>query len=262
MQLRFLSHAQIGEKIDSLNNRLLENNGKVNVAITEIDTNIFDMNEDLGDQLIPLDSILITVTENSAPLKMAIAETNKFKYNRDYIKWIWLNSIQLFYNYAYGNQVNQVVASNVTTDVSTQSLGIGYRVGINIVLPLGDIAGRKARMKSLYYETEMAKHKQDDVKRAYKRQIIDDYFNLISFQKMLWVKSQDLESSRITAELALIEMKRGKIPPAELSRLRNIMAIAEAGFEQAKRDFMASFYKLETTLGVPLITYKRKGSNK
>ncbi|MES2656810.1 MAG: TolC family protein [Bacteroidota bacterium] len=262
MQLRFSSHAQIGEKIDSLNNRLLENNGKVNVAITEIDTNIFDMNEDLGDQLIPLDSILITVTENSAPLKMAIAETNKFKYNRDYIKWIWLNSIQLFYNYAYGNQVNQVVASNVTTDVSTQSLGIGYRVGINIVLPLGDIMGRKARMKSLYYETEMAKHKQDDVKRAYKRQIIDDYFNLISFQKMLWVKSQDLESSRITAELALIEMKRGKIPPAELSRLRNIMAIAEAGFEQAKRDFMASFYKLETTLGVPLIAFKRKGSNK
>jgi outer membrane protein TolC len=189
---------------------------------------------------------------------MAIAETNKFKYNRKYISWVWLNALQLFYNYGYGNQINNVVSSNQTVDIATQSLGLGYRVGINFVLPLGDFIGRSARLKSLSFETEVAKHKQDDARRIYKRMIIDDYFILISNQKLLFVKSQDLETSRISAEVALIEMRRGKTQPSELGRIRNIMAIAEINFENARRDFLSSYYKLETTLTVPLTTFKKR----
>jgi hypothetical protein len=88
--------------------------------------------------------------------------------------------------------------------------------------------------------------------------IIDDYFVLVANQKLLFVKSQDLETSRITAEVALIEMRRGKTQPSELSRMRNIMAIAEINYEQAKRDFLSSYYKFETTLTVPLITFRKR----
>jgi outer membrane protein TolC len=209
-----------------------------------------------------LDSILYYVSENSANLKIAIAETNKFRYNRKYISWIWLNAFQFFYNYGYGNQVNNVISSNQTVDIATQSLGLGYRVGVNFVLPIGDFIGRTARLKSLSYEVEAAKHKQDDARRIYKRMIIDDYFILMTNQKLLFVKSQDLETSRISAEVALIEMRRGKTQPSELGRIRNIMAIAEINYENAKRDFLSSYYKLETTLTVPLTTFKKREVNK
>lgn len=256
-----LGYAQVGyERSDSL--KSLMANPSIAIDLKNIDSLMFDVSKDIEDQLVPLDSILYYATENSANLKMAVAETMKFKYNRDYIKWIWLNSVQLFYNYGYGNQVTNQIASNQPNDVATQSLGIGYRVGLNVVLPLGELIGRSARLKSLKSETEMARFKQDEARRIYKRLIIDDYFALISNQKFLMVKSQDLETSRITAELAFIEMRRGKTQPAELSRIRNIMAAAEVGYEQAKRDFLSSYYRLETTLTVPLIYFKKREVSK
>jgi len=247
---------QSSDRIDSLKQKLENGNGKAILSI--IDTNAFDVNKDLEEQLIPLDSILYYASENSANLKMAIAETMKFKYNRKYISWVWLNAFQLFYNYGYGNQINNVISSTQIADVATQSLGIGYRVGFNFVLPIGDFIGRSARLKSLFYETEIARYKQDEARRMYKRMIIDDYFILISNQKLLFVKSQDLETSRISAEVALIEMRRGKSQPSELGRIRNIMAIAEINYENARRDFLSSYYKLETTLTVPLTTFKKR----
>lgn len=233
-------------------------NIKSEIVIQNLDTSIFDFNKGLEEQLISLDSILLYATENSANVKMAIAETNKFKYNREYIKWVYLNSIQLFYNWGYGSNLNNIIASNQPNDIATQNLNAGYRFGVNLVFPLGDLLGRSARLKSLMHETDLAKHKQDESRRMYKRVIIEDYFNLIANQKLLFVKSQDLETSRIAAELALVEMRRGKIPPSELSRLRSILAIAETAFEIAKRDFSSSYYKLETTLTVPLINFKKR----
>ena len=241
--------------IDSLKLKL--ENPKTNINISMIDTNAFDINKDIEDQLIPLDSILYYVSENSANLKMAIAETMKSKYNKKYISWIWLNSFQLFYNYGYGNQLNNVISSSQIPDLATQSLGIGYRFGVNIILSMGDFFGRSARLKSLNYETDVARYKQDEARRLYKRLIIEDYFILISNQKLLFVKSQDLETSRISAEVALIEMRRGKTQPSELGRIRNIMAIAEINFEQARRDFLSSYYKFETTLSAPLTKFKK-----
>jgi len=258
---RLVSYAQVGyERSDSLKAKMA--NPETAINISNIDTLIFDVNKDIDEQLMPLDSILYYATENSANLKMAIAETMKFKYNRDYIKWIYLNSVQLFYNYGYGNQITNQIASNQQIDVASQSLGIGYRIGLNVILPLGDLIGRSARLKSLRSETDMAKYKQDEARRIYKRLIIDDYFALVSNQKLIRVKSQDLETCRITAELAFIEMRRGKTQPAELSRLRNIMAVAEISYEQAKRDFLSSYYRLETTLTVPLIYFKKREVSK
>jgi outer membrane protein TolC len=258
---RLVSYAQVGyERSDSLKAKMA--NPETAINISNIDTLIFDVNKDIDEQLMPLDSILYYATENSPNLKMAIAETMKFKYNRDYIKWIYLNSVQLFYNYGYGNQITNQIASNQQIDVASQSLGIGYRIGLNVILPLGDLIGRSARLKSLRSETDMAKYKQDEARRIYKRLIIDDYFALVSNQKLIRVKSQDLETCRITAELAFIEMRRGKTQPAELSRLRNIMAVAEISYEQAKRDFLSAYYRLETTLTVPLIYFKKREVSK
>jgi len=241
---------------DSLRYQL--ENIKGGITIQKIDTAIFDFNKSLEEQLVSLDTILLYATEISANVKMAIAETNKFKYNREYMKWIYLNSIQLFYNWGYGSNLNNIVASNQPNDVATQNLNAGYRFGINLVFPLGDLLGRNARLKSLLHETDLAKHKQDEARRMYKRIIIEDYFNLIANQKLLFVKSQDLETTRIAAELSLVEMRRGKIPPSELSRMRGILAISETAFEIASRDFLSSYYKFETTLTVPLYNFKKR----
>lgn len=245
---------------DSLKMSLASGSGnKAGSLNMQTGDSLFDFSIDLAEQLLPIDTVLQIAVQNSASVRMTEYEMLKFKHNQNYTRYLILNSLQVFYNYTYGNQFTNLVQSNVATDVQSANLGVGYRVGVNLSIPFGEFLGRSSRLRSQYYETELVRQKMEDVSRIVKKQVVDDYFNLIQAQKTLLVKSQDMETSRVTAEIALIDFKRGKIPPSELSRYRNILAIAETNFELAKRDFMVAYYKLEITIGIPLYKIKKKG---
>jgi outer membrane protein TolC len=72
------------------------------------------------------------------------------------------------------------------------------------------------------------------------------------------IRDQDAESARLTAEISNVEMKRGKIHPSELSRMKNVHAIAESNLESSRRDFMMYYYQLEVLVGVKLNTLRKK----
>ena len=113
-------------------------------------------------------------------------------------------------------------------------------------------------MKQMKAELEMAKAKRMDQEMDLRRLIIQDYFNLLAAQKLLWIRTQDVESAKLTSEIATVEMKRGKIHPQELSRLKNLQALAESNLELTKKDFMTYYYFLENWIGVKLTSLKIK----
>jgi outer membrane protein TolC len=118
-------------------------------------------------------------------------------------------------------------------------------------------------MKQYKAEVEMAKAKKEEEEMTLRRLIIQDYFNLLAAQKLLWIRTQDVESAKLTSEIATVEMKRGKIHPQELSRLKNLQALAESNLEMSKKDFMTYYYVLENWVGVKLNTLKiKKGVGK
>ena len=147
---------------------------------------------------------------------------------------------------------------NADGAVLNNSLGVGWRAGFNFTLPFTELTSRNYRMKQMKAELDMAKAKRQDQEMDLRRLIIQDYFNLLASQKLLWIRTQDVESAKLTSEIATVEMKRGKIHPQELSRLKNLQALAESNLELTKKDFMTYYYFLENWIGVKLTSLKIK----
>ncbi len=227
-------------------------------AFDGIDTINFDPNVDLAEQLMPIDSLLAYAGSHSSSIKLVAAEVDRFKYNTKYISTIWLNGIGLFYNYTYGSQFNSLASSQNPDQQLSNNLGIGYRYGVNMSFLLGEIYGRKNRLKSLRAEIEMAKQKKEESLIALKRNIIADYYNLISNQRLVKIKQADAESATLTAAIAEYEMRRGKIMPSELSRLKNVQSIADVNLELSKRDYATIYLQFETLMGCKLSNFKKK----
>lgn len=233
-------------------------NGSAMVPFSSIpvDTILFDLSIDLAKQIEPLDSVLKAAVQFSPELKFEDASIEKAVYNTKYTRYLWMNGITGFANYTYGDQTNLNTIADGT--VLNNSLGVGYRFGANLTIPMTEVFGRPNRMKQLRAEEKMAKYKRADIELDLKRRVISDYFNLIAAQKVMNVRQQDVESARLSVEIATVEMRRGKIHPNELSRLKNILTIAESNLELARRDFMIYYYQLETMVGVKLSTLKRR----
>ncbi len=249
---------QFNNNVKSKTDSIVVDTSSKKAVIAIIDTISFDPNLDLIDQIMPIDSILNYVCKYSPTLKMIEAEGDKSKYNRKYISSLWLNGIGLFYNYTYGNQFTSLVTSTNTDQQLSNNLGVGYRFGVNVQFFLGEIYGRKSRLKSLQAEVEMAKQKRAEALIELKRKVIADYYNLIANQRLVKIKQADAESAGITVSIAEYEMKRGKIMPSDLSRLRNIQSIADVNLEVSRRDYMISYNQFETLLGCSLSNFKKK----
>jgi len=232
-------------------------NGSAMVPLSSlpVDTILFDLSLDIGKQIEPLDTILKYAIVFSPELKFEDASIEKAQFNTKYTRYLWMNGITGFANYTYGDQTNLNTIADGS--VLNNSLGVGYRFGANVTIPMTEVFGRPNRMRQLKAEERMAKYKRADIEVDLKRKVISDYFNLIAAQKVMNVRQQDVESARLSVEIAAVEMRRGKIHPSELSRLKNILTIAESNLEMARRDFMIYYYQLETMVGVKLSILKR-----
>lgn len=249
---------QFNSNVKSKINNIIVDTITKKQIIAFIDTISFDPNLDLAQQIMPIDSILNYICKYSPTLKMFDAEADKSNYNKKYISTLWLNGIGLFYNYTYGNQFTSLISSTITEQQLSNNLGIGYRFGVNIQFLLGEIYGRKSKLKSLQAEIETAKQKRAEALIELKRKVIADYYNLIANQKLVKIKQADAESASITVSIAEYEMKRGKIMPSDLSRLKNIQSIADVNLELSRRDYMISYNQFETLLGCRLSNFKIK----
>ncbi|OYU95925.1 MAG: hypothetical protein CFE21_05795 [Bacteroidetes bacterium B1(2017)] len=254
LALPFIGSAQTPAKKDSM----VWNGAKmVPLSSIPVDTIFFDLSEDLGKQIEPLDTIIAYAVRYSPQLKFEQASVERAEFNTKYTRYLFLNGVTGFFNYTYGDQTN-LNSQNADGTVLNNSLGIGYRFGANVTIPLTEVFGRPNRMKQLKAEERMARYKKDEAELHMKRILIDDYFNLIASQKIMKVRQQDVESARLSVEIADVEMRRGKIHPSELSRLKNILTIAESNLELSRRDFMIYYYQLEAEVGVKLSTLRRK----
>jgi outer membrane protein TolC len=240
------------------NDSLVWNGGKyVPYSSIPVDTVLFDFNRDLSTQLQPIDTIISYALRYSPSLKFEDASIEKAMYNLKYARYLWMNGITGFVNYTYGDQTNLNSLDN-NGAVLNNSLGVGYRVGLNAVIPLTEVFGRPNRMKQLRSEYTMAKWKREERELEVAQRVIMAYFNLTNAQKQMKIRDQDAESARLTVEISNVEMKRGKIHPSELSRIKNLHAIAESNLELSRRDFMMFYYQLEVLVGVKLNTLRKK----
>lgn len=245
-------------KINSIQLSKIATSNIPDTSQIETDTIAFDPNVDLTDQLPTLDSLFKIAYINSPSLKFLDADHDRVKYTYEYTKRIWLNGVSAYYNFSYGNLFSSTATNYSDGQAQSLSLTNGYKLGVNIQFPLTELFGRPKRLKSINSEMRMSEYKKQEAFQELKRRIVSDYFNLRYNQTILKVRFQDVESARITSDLSEMEMKRGKVPPSEMSRYRNVLTIAEGQLELARRDFLISYYQFEALMGIKLNSIKVK----
>ncbi len=91
----------------------------------------------------------------------------------------------------------------------------------------------------------------------YKKDLTDCYTNLIGAQKIFKVRNEDLFVQKIACDVAEKEYREGVIKISEYARQRNALTNSIAAQEDAKRDYINYYERLQVILGVKFNKIKR-----
>lgn len=223
------------------------------------DTVVFDIDVDISDQLLPLDTILQIAYENSPSLKFEDAMIEAKRQNLRYTRVMFFQGFSGFYNYSVGNQ--SIIVTGTTPGDNAQFAN-GFRVGVNLSLPLSTLFGQGARNKVAKAELQAAKMRKEEIRLGLKREILTQYVNMMEGQRKMKIRAEDAQSALATVKIAEEELIEGKIPSHEYSRLQNIYAIAQTNVENERANFLRAFYDFEALVGVDIRNLKKPAQKK
>ncbi|MFA9214500.1 MAG: TolC family protein [Candidatus Methylacidiphilales bacterium] len=216
---------------------------------------IIDPKMNIEEYLPPLDSLYIIGLRNNPLQRLEQAQANSYYWNMHYVKRIWTQGIGVFYNYSFGNL--PFFSGPLTNQGQNVTLLEGYRVGVDIRLNLFDYLGYKGRVGQAREAWEVAKHKKDVEAFNYKKDVADYYTNLVGAQRIFTARNEDLFVQQVACSVAEKEYKEGVIKISEYARQKNVLAIAVAAQEDARRLYTNYYERLQVILGVKLNTLKR-----
>lgn len=216
---------------------------------TKKDTLVFDARISIAQQLLPLDTIIQIAYANSPSLKYYSTLIRVRKHNMSYTRMMSFKDLSVFYNYSIGDQQIFVTGS---TPVDNTQFANGYRLGVNLQLPLSTVLGHWPRMKQARAELEAQRWRKEEIRLEIKREVQRLYVNMIEGQSKLSIRTIDAQVALMAANVAEEELAEGRIPPHEFSRIRNIYAIAASNVELERANFLRAFFDLEALVGVEM----------
>ncbi len=211
-----------------------------------------DTQEDLAEQLLPLDSIVKIALKNSPTLKVNDAMIAKSEHQVNVDRYSWMNGMIPFVNVTGGNQ-DLILQSNSglgQTQSSTLSNGVAF--GLNLRLPLYEVFGRQERVNATKMELKATKFKKEEAELVLRRQIIQEYNDVLAFHRLMRIHNEATQSSKINLVLAEKSFRDGVLDLAAYTQIMQTVTINENNFEMAKRSFTIAFNQLETTVGVSI----------
>ncbi len=205
--------------------------------------------QDLETQLPSLDNIILVAIETSPYIKVEDASIKARKQEIHLARKDWQKDIQAFGNYATGDQKFGVTYGDFNRQTNFLN---GYRVGINVSVPLFDITARHNRIRFSKAELEMAERNRDRVIIELKRQIAAEYNNLLAAQTLLKIRSEGLQNAQLVYQMAEKQFKEGTISLEDYSSVSNNLFMAESNFEIARKDYNTVYKQFEYLIGVSI----------
>ncbi len=213
---------------------------------------VLDEKIDMQNQILPLDSIIEIAIKNSPSVRFQADLIDAAKYQVDFSKRVWTNNIVGFVGYSAGNQ-NLISASNQNAGtLDATNITNGYRMGIQLNLPLYEFVGRKSRVNLYKSQFNSTVSKKAETIQELKKEIIETYYSMLYYNNLVSIRSDSKQTTINQYLIAQKQFKDGLIDVAELSRLKTIEVNSKADFEEAKRQFSTLYFLLENIVGVPM----------
>ena len=214
------------------------------------DTVHFDISRELASQLLSFDEIYQIALQHSPAVRLenAVIDTKASIIN--YTKVAVLQNLSPFVNYSRGNQL---LVGSGSSSFDFAQVSNGYRMGINLQLPMSDVVGRRYKLQQGRAELQGALAQRDLAKLALKRELNRVYQTLITAQRMLRIRLRDEQAALMMYRVAEVNMQQGKLDPADYARSSNQYSLAQITTEKERGEFMAAFRDLEILVGVRMI---------
>lgn len=210
---------------------------------------------DLETQLMSLDSIMEIAIANSPYLKYDSAMIDINKMDIKLAKREWQKNFSGFVNYSKGNQV--FLIQNESMGHQTNLVN-GYRYGLNLNIPLTDFTTRRIKIKQSQSEVEAQMYRKEQTELGLRRQVAQEYNNLIAAQKLLKIKSESLENFKVLKQLGERQFREGTISLEDYALVSDMAVKAEADYELSKSNFKTLYEQFENLIGVKLTTLIRR----
>ncbi len=212
----------------------------------------FDELIDLQTQLIPLDSIINIAIEKSPSVQFQQDLIEAAKYQVDFSKRLWTNNLVGFVNYSAGNQNLVSASSENNGSLSSTNITNGYRMGVQLNLPLYELVGRKSRINLYKSQLNSTVSKKAETIQEIKREIIQAYYSLLYYHNLITIRSDAKQTTMNQYIIAQKQFKDGLIDITELSRLKTIEVNSRADYEEVKRQFSIYYFQFEAMIGVKM----------
>ncbi len=214
------------------------------------DTGHFDISRELASQLLSFEGIYQIALQHSPAVRLenAVIDTKASIIN--YTKVAVLQNLSPFVNYSRGNQL---LVGSGSSSFDFAQVSNGYRMGINLQLPMSDVVGRRYKLQQGRAELQGALAQRDLAKLALKRELNRVYQTLITAQRMLRIRLRDEQAALMMYRVAEVNMQQGKLDPADYARSSNQYSLAQITTEKERGEFMAAFRDLEILVGVRMI---------
>lgn len=163
----------------------------------------------------------------------------------------WLRNLGFQADTRYGTFDNFLNSSNgqSTTLQSVTTKQMNYGAGLYIKMPVFDVINRKTQIKQARAEMEQARYLREAQENEIRQAVIKMYEDVLLRQKLVSIKSQNLGSATVNAEMVEKEFRNGVIPIAEYVRLSDMTSRIRSEYEMAKSDFITAKKLLEEVVG-------------
>jgi outer membrane protein TolC len=222
------------------------------------DTLFLDVNQDIAVQLLPFDDVMKIAVSHSPAIKYQNEVTNGLNSAYQGSKVQILQNIAGFANYSTGNQA--IISTGTTSITGRDALGQlsnGYRVGVDVRLPIYELFGRKHQVRQAYSNYRASVIQKDIVELQLKEQLIGVYQDMITTQQLLKVILLDEQASLTALRVAEVEIQKGRISANEMAMITSRYVQAKTSSEQAKGNFLKNVHYFEALVGVPIQRLKR-----
>jgi outer membrane protein TolC len=217
-----------------------------------------NLNKELKDQLLPIDSLIEIAARNNPSIKAQEALMNAGEDQIRFARREWQNGISGFFTQSMGNQTLFFDSNQEPAGVQSQSLVTGYRFGLNVNIPLFWFSARTSRINVFKNELDVRAKTRDKLKLDLARQVVYEYNNVLSTHRILLIASSARGNARMLLDMADKQFAQGDMTIADYSSVFAIATKTESDYEIAKRDFYSWYQQLEKLIGVRLDTLIRK----
>jgi len=209
----------------------------------------------------PMSVLIDSAIKNNAIVKYRNQEIDAKESNLKSQQVSWTKNVGIQADTRYGtfdNFSTNTSEGQTPSIYATKSSQFNYGVGAFVKVPFYDLFNHKnqinqAKTELIQAET-MAEAQRDEVTQM----VIRQYNDLILKQRLLKIKSQNLESSRINMQMGETQFKSGVINLSEYLSISDVISRAEADYESARADFITAYMVLEEIAGFKFNTYNAK----